>query len=456
MATVLDAPATSGHDRRVAQALEEIDNLRAALAWSRENDDTHDALELAAQLQPLRLGRGRVGEGLVWLKAALADETTDDAVWARARALAVAREAGDPALLVRALLARGCITLFDPPAARQYLAQAAELARQLDDSWRLSQALQRQAHSAMTGGDTSACEAAAKEGLTVAEGIGDAFNARQCRFEFACVHIYRGQLGLAADEFRDLATESTEVLDLMSRVTALIVGGFVSVYRGDAAAGRALTIAAQHDAAELGEYYQEVCYPGLVVAALAVGDLDAAWEASEASLPQAFAPVNAGINIIWPAQAALARGDLDTASRLTEAALASTRGSWNAVALLNRARLGIATDDLDAAVAAVRNKLGDNDFDAAWAEGAALPPVEAIAYAQRRRGERKRSSSGWSSLTPAERDVVRLVSDGLSNRDVASRLFVSPRTVQTHLSHVYAKLGLASRVQLVQEASRHV
>ncbi|MGO9510936.1 MAG: response regulator transcription factor, partial [Mycobacterium sp.] len=60
-----------------------------------------------------------------------------------------------------------------------------------------------------------------------------------------------------------------------------------------------------------------------------------------------------------------------------------------------------------------------------------------------------------ASLTPAERDVVRLVSEGLANKDVAARLFVSPRTVETHLAHVYAKLGLNSRVQLAQEAVRH-
>jgi len=80
---------------------------------------------------------------------------------------------------------------------------------------------------------------------------------------------------------------------------------------------------------------------------------------------------------------------------------------------------------------------------------------EAIAYAQRGRGERKRPASGWASLTPAERDVVRLVSEGLANKDVAARLFVSPRTVEAHLGHVYAKLGLNSRVQLAQEAGRH-
>jgi predicted ATPase/class 3 adenylate cyclase/DNA-binding CsgD family transcriptional regulator len=109
----------------------------------------------------------------------------------------------------------------------------------------------------------------------------------------------------------------------------------------------------------------------------------------------------------------------------------------------------------DASAAVVRNALGEEDFQSAWAEGAALSTEEAIAYAQRGRGERKRPTSGWASLTPTERDVVRLVSDGLANKGIATRLFVSPRTVQTHLTHVYTKLGLTSRVHLVQEAARH-
>jgi DNA-binding CsgD family transcriptional regulator len=108
----------------------------------------------------------------------------------------------------------------------------------------------------------------------------------------------------------------------------------------------------------------------------------------------------------------------------------------------------------ESSVAALREGMGQQDFDVAWAEGAALSTEEAIAYAQRGRGERKRPASGWASLTPAELDVVRLVCEGLANKDIAARLFVSPKTVQAHLTHVYTKLGLSSRVQLVQEAAK--
>ncbi len=107
-----------------------------------------------------------------------------------------------------------------------------------------------------------------------------------------------------------------------------------------------------------------------------------------------------------------------------------------------------------ASVTKLRNAMDEAAFDTAWAEGAALSLEEAIAYAQRGRGERKRPASGWASLTPAERDVARLICEGLANKEVAARLFVSPRTVQAHLSHIYAKLGITSRVQLVQEAAR--
>lgn len=65
-------------------------------------------------------------------------------------------------------------------------------------------------------------------------------------------------------------------------------------------------------------------------------------------------------------------------------------------------RFKVLDADDEARVTALRDTLGDNDFDTAWAEGAALSIEEAIAYAQRGRGERARASSGWASLTRAE------------------------------------------------------
>jgi hypothetical protein len=70
---------------------------------------------------------------------------------------------------------------------------------------------------------------------------------------------------------------------------------------------------------------------------------------------------------------------------------------------IGEVRFKIYDADYEATVEAVRNALGDEDFQSAWAEGAELSTEEAIAYAQRGRGERKRPTSGWGSLTPTER-----------------------------------------------------
>ena len=59
---------------------------------------------------------------------------------------------------------------------------------------------------------------------------------------------------------------------------------------------------------------------------------------------------------------------------------------------------------------------------------------------------------GWAALTTSELFVARLVAEGLTNREVAERLFVSPHTVNSHLRHVFTKLGINSRVELARLA----
>jgi DNA-binding NarL/FixJ family response regulator len=66
----------------------------------------------------------------------------------------------------------------------------------------------------------------------------------------------------------------------------------------------------------------------------------------------------------------------------------------------------------------------------------------------------RRSRQGWGALTPTETKVVGLVARGWSNPQIASHLFLSRRTVQTHVSHILAKLDLHSRIDIAREASQ--
>ena len=101
----------------------------------------------------------------------------------------------------------------------------------------------------------------------------------------------------------------------------------------------------------------------------------------------------------------------------------------------------------------VRGALGTAAFEEAWAAGAALSLDDAVAYARRGRGHRKRPLHGWESLTPTELQVVGLVASGLTNPQIGEQLFISKRTVQTHVAHVFTKLGVSTRAALATKAT---
>ncbi len=124
-----------------------------------------------------------------------------------------------------------------------------------------------------------------------------------------------------------------------------------------------------------------------------------------------------------------------------------------------RASIGLVRRPLDQPgyegdVARARRDLDDETFGAAWSAGESLTIDEAVAYASRARGERKRPSSGWASLTPTEVEVVKLTATGLNNPEIGARLFIGRATVKTHLAHVFTKLGVTSRAELAAEATR--
>ncbi len=105
------------------------------------------------------------------------------------------------------------------------------------------------------------------------------------------------------------------------------------------------------------------------------------------------------------------------------------------------------------AASQARHALGADRFTQAWDEGQHLTLDDAVAFAARKGGGRKRPATGWGSLTPAELEVVRLVGEGLRNDAIARRLFIAPGTVKVHLSHIFAKLGIATRAELAAQAA---
>ena len=102
-----------------------------------------------------------------------------------------------------------------------------------------------------------------------------------------------------------------------------------------------------------------------------------------------------------------------------------------------------------------RHALGEDPFTQARDQGQALALDDAVTYATRKGGGRKRPATGWASLTPAELDVVRLAGQGLRNEAIARRLFIAPGTVKVHLTHIFAKLGITTRAELAAQAAAH-
>jgi predicted ATPase/class 3 adenylate cyclase/DNA-binding CsgD family transcriptional regulator len=542
LASRLDTPTHAGYAELGDWAAIEIDNLRAASAWSLETSDVESVLQIASWLQPCWQSWGQIREGLAWFGTAITDENDEVAPSVRARALAersilaaqlvaiddtapafsavaIARELGDPALLVRALTACGCASAYDAEAARRYFTEATTLARELGDSLSLGEILAWVAYIDINEGEpTGACRAA-EEGRDIADATGDVFASRRCRIWLSLGLMMKGNLVEAAAVMNAVVAESH---DLYMKSMSEFGRAMVLSFQGETGAARTAGETALAATASTGGFYEDAPFAALACAALAAGDAEAANNASQAAWDRTVLP-DFVRRVGFMAESALVCGDLNTAQHWADEC-SSVPGWYKTRALMIRARLFLMRGELEPAecdahqalavaadhaaflgvsdvfeclsalahrgrnnreaarllgashairqrlgerrfkvhdawgdelAAGVREALGENDFAAAWGEGTALSIEDAIAYAQRGRGERKRPSSGWASLTPTELDVARLLSEGLTNKEIATRLFVSPRTVQTHLTHIYAKLGLTSRVQLAQEAARH-
>jgi DNA-binding CsgD family transcriptional regulator/tetratricopeptide (TPR) repeat protein len=149
----------------------------------------------------------------------------------------------------------------------------------------------------------------------------------------------------------------------------------------------------------------------------------------------------------------LADGDLDGLRRAVVLWRAGSRPLDGAAAVEDTARAAQAAglraeavDGFDAALSTYRRCGALRDAQRVRAR------LRALGVTRARPGAAGRT--GWASLTHSEVRVARLVADGMTNREVAAELVLSPHTVDSHLRHAFAKLGISSRVELVRHVLR--
>ena len=194
--------------------------------------------------------------------------------------------------------------------------------------------------------------------------------------------------------------------------------------------------------------------PDLVRLALAVGD-----PARARQVAAAVADLAAGNEVPWLTGTALrCRGLLEGDPELLLAAVdALAQGSRPLELALACEDAGAAlagTGRVDAGVPLLERALGMYErLEAARDLDRTQARLRGLGVRHGRRGRRARPQLGWESLTPTEQRVVDLVAEGLTNRQIGERLYVSPRTVQTHLAHIFAKLGVSTRAQLAAQVA---
>jgi len=306
------------------------------------------------------------------------------------------------------------------------------------------------------GGEWDDAIAELEASLGLAEEVRDSYSRGYASGLLSLISFHRNNLGLAREAAsaaeRDLAGWSPGYRTSWAAwPRALIV-------EADGEPGQALAILAdiwdRCASAGLALEYPAVGQD-LVRLALAVGDRGRAEDASTA-----VSELAAGNDISWMTGAALrCRGLIDDDAEILEAAAAAYAGGTRPLGLAlcceDAGSTFVRQGSLDRGRPLIDRAIGIYErLGAARDLARAEATLREAGIRRGRRGARGRPQSGWRSLTPTEHTVAGLVAEGLSNPQIGANMYISRRTVQTHLAHVFAKLDISSRAQLAAEVTR--
>jgi predicted ATPase/DNA-binding CsgD family transcriptional regulator len=391
------------HHRWMERSEVEHDNFRGALAWLLAAGNPVLAQRLAGALHRFWYIRGHLSEGRTWVERALAGATSTP-----------------PAVQGRALLAAGWLAWAQGDYAHAVERVQASLVtfRAVNDVAGIAEALYLLGLAAEDRGEFPRASALLSEALDLFRGLG----------ERSWVAFVLNALGVVAYEEGDgdhATALFEEALANFRAVGEMHGTGFALTNLGKVALAR-------HDVAKAAAYYRE----------------------SLALRREYGEQVGVAGGLRGLAMIAAHDGQFERAARLFGAAEA-LREAIGLPPPRHHARY-------EESVAATRAALGEEQLLATWRAGRQLPLAEAVAEAVALTPKAVPIASVVAEclpsnrygLTPRERDVLRLIVAGKSDQQIADALFVSRRTANTHVSHIYAKLGVAKRSEAVGIAVR--
>jgi DNA-binding CsgD family transcriptional regulator/tetratricopeptide (TPR) repeat protein len=431
---------------------EEHDNIRAALSWSLEGAEPELGLRLAGAIWWFWQRHGHLSEGLWWLDEGLAKGGGASAV-ARAKALGgigwlaygqadVDRMKGSAkeglGLSTEARLGSHHRALFlevlgeaswlegDYERATKLAEESVYLSREANDLGVLANSLIELGNASVwrVGGQEQA-RAYYEEALAISRKLGSASILRSCVNGLGLTYLLQRDIGRALPFFEESAALCREAGDRTLLPLLLNHLGWVALLGGDLDRAETLHKESIALSKELGGSLKTIVF--LEGLACDVG----------------------------------AKGDVERAARLFGAAQAWREamgvGSWAAMDALAEPYL-----------VGARSQLEESAWTAACEEGRAMSMEAAFEYALSEEQPSTITSSTApteqlsapvsehpAGLTPREVEVLGLVAEGLTNPQVAQKLFLSPRTVQRHLNSVYRKLGVSSRAAATHLALEH-
>lgn len=398
-----DDATAAAPEARIDRLEADRDNLRAALAWVIDQRDTSAALRLAAALGPVWQARGPYAEGRAWLE----------------RALALGDGPVQPRLSAMTSLSHLLCYQGKYPRAEAVAVETVALARQHGDPASLAGGLVAVGQTVGRTGELPRAVACFEEALAIFRELGDATGEADVL----------NHLGIAAWEQGDVerfGTLTEEALAIWQRL-AHPIGIIESLDR-------------------------------LSLAARMQGNLrrQAALASEIISLTRRIEDPIVIASTLWTAAAIMGERNQATLSARFFGAQEALRDS-----------MGIILDpvfvaDYNATVSEVRAALGEARFTSTWAAGRTLDPARALTEAKAAMELLAGSTTTTSEvtaiavygLTPREREVLRLLVTGYSDKEIAATLFVSRLTASKHVSAILGKLGADSRTAATAVAYR--